>query len=101
MTVAQESEARQNLDFTRHRIEVLTGQSMDTLARLDVQARFQATQPVPTSVDAWMERAEQGSPDCAHCAQLEAARQEVDKANSGHLPTLDAVAQWPAPTATA
>ena len=94
MTVAQELEARQNLDFTRHRIEVLTGQSMDTLARLDVQ-RFQATQPVPTSVDAWMERAEQGSPELrALRAQLEAARQEVDKANSGHLPTLDAVAQW-------
>lgn len=94
MTVAQELEARQNQDFTRHRIEVLTGQSMDTLARLDVQ-RFQATQPVPTSVDVWMERAEQGSPELRSLrAQMEAAAQEVDKARAGHLPTLDAVAQW-------
>ena len=94
MTVAQELEARQNQDFTRHRIEVLTGQSMDTLARLDVQ-RFQATQPVPTSVEAWMERAEQGSPELRSLrAQMEAAAQEVDKARAGHLPTLDAVAQW-------
>lgn len=94
MTVAQELEARQNMEFTRHRLEVLTGQSMDVLARLDVQ-RFQASTPVPGAVEAWMERAEAHSPELRSLrAQLEAARLEVDKARAGHLPTLDAVAQW-------
>jgi outer membrane protein/protease secretion system outer membrane protein len=27
-------------------------------------------------------------------AQVEASRREIDKARSGHLPTLDAIAQW-------
>lgn len=62
MTVAQELEARQNMVFTRHRIEVLTGQSMNDLARLDVE-RFQASAPVPASVEAWMEQAEAHSPE--------------------------------------
>ena len=94
MTVAQELEARQNMVFTRHRIEVLTGQSMHELARLDVE-RFQASAPVPASVEAWIEQAEAHSPELqALRAQLEAAKQEVSKGRAGHLPTLDAVAQW-------
>lgn len=94
MTLAQELEIRQNQDFTRHRIEVLTGQRIEKLAPLDV-TQFKAAQPVPTSVDAWIERATQNSPELgALRAQLETARQEIDKASAGHLPTLDAVAQW-------
>lgn len=94
MTLAQELEIRQNQDFTRHRIEVLTGQPIPSLAPLDIE-QFKATQPAPASVDAWMERAEQHSPELrALRAQLEAARQEIEKARAGHLPTLDAVAQW-------
>lgn len=94
MTVAQELEARQNMVFTRHRIEVLTGQPMHELARLDVE-RFQASAPVPASVEAWIEQAEAHSPELqALRAQVEAAKQEVAKGRAGHLPTLDAVAQW-------
>ncbi|MBY0454653.1 MAG: TolC family outer membrane protein [Burkholderiaceae bacterium] len=94
MTLAQELEMRQNQDFTRHRVEVLTGKPMEPLARLDI-AQFKAVQPVPAAVDAWIERAEQNSPELRSLrAQLEAARQEIDKARAGHLPTLDAVAQW-------
>lgn len=94
MTVAQELEARQNMDYTRRRLEVLTGSPVDTLAGLDVQ-RFAPSVPVPESVEAWTERAEAASPELqALRAQLEAARQEIDKAQAGHKPTLDAVAQW-------
>ncbi|MDD2545159.1 MAG: TolC family outer membrane protein [Burkholderiaceae bacterium] len=94
MTVAQELEAQQNQRFTRHRLEVLMGQSADDLASLP-KGPFVAQDPVPASVDAWMERAEQNSPELQSLrAQLEAARQEVDKSKAGHLPTLDAVAQW-------
>jgi outer membrane protein/protease secretion system outer membrane protein len=94
LTLAQELEAQQNLEFTRRRLEVLVGQGVESLAALDV-ARFVPGAPVPGSVDAWIERAEQASPEMASLrAQVEAARLEIDKAQSGHKPTLDLVAQW-------
>ena len=94
MTLAQELEAQQNVEFTRRRLEVLTGRPVDALARLDVQ-RFSPAEPSPSQLDAWIERAEQASPELqSFRAQLEAARQEVEKAQAGHKPTLDAVAQW-------
>ena len=94
MTLAQELEARQNVDYTRRRLEVLTGGTIDTLAKLDIQ-RFVPTVPVPESLEAWTDRAERASPELqALRAQWEAARQEIEKAKSGHKPTLDAVAQW-------
>ena len=46
-------------------------------------------------MDEWTRKAEQASPEMkALQARLEAARREVSKAQAGHLPTLDAVAQW-------
>ena len=93
-TLAQELEARQNVEFTRRRLETLTGESLTTLASLDVE-RFTPSDPVPAVVDAWIERAERASPELESLrAQLEVARQEIDKAEAGHKPTLDAVAQW-------
>lgn len=94
MTVAQELEARQNVEFTRRRLDVLTGQSATALAQLDV-AGFMPVVPTPNSVDAWIERTEQSSPELQSLrAQLETAQQEIKKNQAGHLPTLDAVAQW-------
>ena len=94
MTLAQELEAQQNVEFTRHRLEVLTGQNVDRLAALDVQ-QFTPSAPMPASVEAWIERAEQTSPEMqALRAQMEAAQQEITKAQAGHKPTLDAIAQW-------
>ncbi len=94
LTLAQELEAQQNVEFTRRRLEVLTGRPVDALASLDVQ-RFSPTGPSPNQVDAWIERAEQASPEMQSLrAQLDAARLEVEKAQAGHKPTLDAVVQW-------
>ena len=94
MTLAQALETQQNVEFTRRRLEVLTGKNVDTLARLDVQ-QFAPSAPMPTSVEAWIERAEQSSPEMQSArAQLDAAQQEIDKAQAGHKPTLDAIAQW-------
>ena len=46
-------------------------------------------------MDAWTEKAEQASPEIkAMQARLDQARREVSKSHAGHLPTLDAVAQW-------
>lgn len=91
---AQELEARQNVIFTRKRLEVLVGQPVDVLARLNVTT-FKPVAPIPDTAQAWIERAEQASPELQSLrAQVETARQEIDKARAGHLPTLDAVAQW-------
>lgn len=94
MTLAQELEIGQNVDFTRRRLEMLTGQEVGVLAKLDVP-RFSPSAPVPDQLEVWVERAEQASPEMvALRAQVEAANQEIDKAKAAHLPTLDAVAQW-------
>ena len=94
LTLAQELEGLQNVDFTRRRLEVLVGGDIGSLARLDVE-RFTPLPPVPERIAAWVERAEESSPELrALRARLEAARQEVDKARAGHKPTLDLVAQW-------
>lgn len=94
LTLAQELEAQQNVEFTHRRLAVITGSEVDALAVLDV-ARFSPSAPVPASLDAWVERAERASPELASLrAQVEAARLEIEKAQTGHKPTLDLVAQW-------
>ena len=94
MTLAQELEALQHVEFTRRRLESLMGRPVDVLASLDVQ-RFNPTAPIPGLVEDWVERAEQANPELQSLrAQLDAAGMEVEKAQAGHKPTLDAVAQW-------
>lgn len=94
MALAQELEVQQNVEFTKRRLAVLTGQPVESLARLDIK-KFAPQAPQPTSVDAWTELAERSSPELASLqAQVETARLEIAKAESGHKPTLDAVAQW-------
>jgi len=94
LTLAQELEVAQNVEFTQRRLEVLTGQNAETLAGLDVP-RFVPRTPQPLGLDDWIARAEAASPELqALRAQGEAARLEVQKAQAGHRPTLDAVAQW-------
>ena len=94
MTLARELEARQNVDYTRRRLEVMTGGAISVLAKLDT-LKFSPTPPTPDSLDAWTQRAEESSPELQSLrAQLDAAGAEIEKAKSGHKPTLDAVAQW-------
>lgn len=94
MTYAQELEVRQNVEYTRRQLETITGQPLGTLARLDL-SRFSPAGPTPNLVDEWIARAEAASPEIkALRARLDAANYEIDKAQSGHKPTLDAIAQW-------
>ena len=94
MTYAQELEAIQNQAFMQRKLETLTGQPMRDLAGLDVQ-RFQPESPMPNQLQDWVEMTSAASPELrALRAQMEAARLEIDKAQAGHKPTLDAVAQW-------
>ena len=94
MTAAAEIEARQNIDYTLRQLQAMVNQPIDKLAALDV-SRFELQLPQPGRVEEWADMAEQGSPQLqALRAQVEVAHQEVEKAKSGHFPTLDAVAQW-------
>jgi TolC family type I secretion outer membrane protein len=94
LNVAQELEARQNVDFTRRQLQTLINQPIATLASLD-PAKMALLPPSPNRLEDWTERAETSSPEIRSLkAQLEAARHEVAKAQAGHYPTLDAVVQW-------
>lgn len=92
MSQAQELEAAQNVEFTRRRLEVLTGKPIDVLADLDM-ASFRPELPGPDKLEEWIAKAEAANPQLrALQAQLEVSRMEIDKAKAGHKPTLDAVA---------
>jgi outer membrane protein, protease secretion system len=94
LNTAQELEARQNVDFTRRQLQSLTNQPIENLAGLDPQS-LKLLPPQPDRVEDWALRAEENSPEVRSLkAQVEAARQEVEKASAGHYPTLDGVAQW-------
>jgi outer membrane protein/protease secretion system outer membrane protein len=94
MASAQELEARQNQDLTRRQLELLVNQPVASIAKLNVAA-LKLVGPQPASLDEWTTKAEQNSPEIkALRARLDSARREVSKAQAGHLPTLDAVAQW-------
>jgi outer membrane protein/protease secretion system outer membrane protein len=94
MAAAQELEARQNQDLARRQLQLLVNQPVDQIAKLNIAA-LQLSPPMPANLDDWTRKAEQASPEIrAMQARLDAARREVSKAQAGHLPTLDAVAQW-------
>ena len=93
LNLAQELEAIQNVDFTRRQLQSLINRPVDSLATLDAE-KLQLIQPEPNRVEDWIARAENLSPELQSLkAQLEAARLEVRKAQAGHFPTLDAIAQ--------
>ena len=93
LNLAQELEARQNVEFTRRQLQTLINRPVDHLASLDAQ-KLKLIDPAPNRVEDWIDRAEASSPEIQSLkAQLEAARYEVEKAQAGHYPTLDAVAQ--------
>lgn len=94
MNLALEIEARANVTYTLQQLEVLVNQPVDKLATLDV-SKLELLEPQPNRLQDWSARAEQNSPQLQSLkAQVEVARQEVEKAKAGHYPTLDAVAQW-------
>ncbi len=94
MTLAQEVEARQHLDFTRRQLEVVITRPVDKLEPLNV-GKMPLMPPTPASLDDWIARAETANPEILSLkARVEAARMEVKKAQGGHYPTVDAVAQY-------
>lgn len=93
MTVAHELEARQNVDFTRRRLQMLVNRPVGQLASLD-PSRMATALPDPAQPEEWVAHGEENNPELRNLRSgLEAARQEVEKARAGHYPTADIVAQ--------
>lgn len=93
LNTAQGLEAQQAVDFGRRQLFVIVGQPVTELAPLD-PARLPLALPDPPRLEDWIARAEAASPEMrAAVANVEAARQEIERIRAGHLPTLDAVAQ--------
>ena len=94
LNVAEELAARQNVIFTQRQLQTLINRPVDNLATLD-PSKLMLTDPSPALIENWIDLAETNSPEIQSLkAQVEVARYEVEKAQAGHYPTLDAVAQW-------
>lgn len=93
LILAQEFEARANVDHTRRQLQVIVNQPVTSLATLNA-AKLELVSPVPGNPDEWTKRGEEINAELrAMRANVEAARQEVEKANAGHYPTVDLVMQ--------
>lgn len=89
---AQGLQARQNQTYARRQLALLVGQEVAELRPLPIA---QAQAPVLTgSLADWLERARARSPEWQLArSRLAVAGFEVDRAQAGHEPTLDLVAQ--------
>jgi outer membrane protein/protease secretion system outer membrane protein len=94
MAQANELEARQNEDYTRRQLELMVNQPVPALSGLGAQG-VAAVAAMVSGLPQWVEMAHASSPEIrALTARLEAAEKEIARVQSGHAPTLDAVAQW-------
>lgn len=85
--------ARQQIDQARHELEILVNRPVEYLRPLDRQ-RLPLHAFEPAFLGDWIERAETASPELRDLrARVEVARHEVDRARSGHKPTLDLIVQ--------
>ncbi len=90
---AQQLTARQTRQTALLQLQLMLQQPVAGVLALDATALKPAAFNALT-VDDWLSRATEKSPDLmALRSRLEAARLEVHKAQAGHKPTLDAVAQ--------
>jgi len=92
-TVAQEIAADNELRVKRLALDQLVGQTGVSPWHLTSGVALPAIEPA--DLDRWLERAQTAHPQVRQAATgLEVARLETAKAQAGHLPTLDAVAQY-------
>jgi outer membrane protein/protease secretion system outer membrane protein len=93
LNVADELGARQAVEYTRRQLGLIIGEPVTSLSPVAVD-RMPLAVPQPARLEDWLARAEAASPDIrAAQAQLAAAREDVRRAQAGHLPTLDAIGQ--------
>lgn len=93
MSIAQELEARQNVEYTRRQLQMIVNQPVNTLATLQPN-RMELIPPNPERLEDWISRGEEVNPELrALRSNINVAEEEVSKARAGHLPTIDAFAQ--------
>lgn len=93
MSVAREFEARQSIRVTRRQLEIIVNRPVEALAFLDA-GRLSLDSPMPDNLEKWLANAEEVNPELRSLrADVEVARNEVEKAKAGHMPTVDLVAQ--------
>lgn len=96
MALAQELEAHQMQEFAQRQLALLINAPVDVSGmRVLAVDRLVSWGPSSMSLEDWLAHAEARSPELRQLqARLESARLDVERASAGHLPTLDAVAQW-------
>jgi outer membrane protein len=93
LTVAQEIAIQNDLENKQNALEQIIGHRAGELVTVKGDVPLQM--PVPTNIDAWVEKALAQNPDVKIAqAALEIAGEEVRRARGGHLPTLDLVATY-------
>ncbi len=94
LLLAEEIRTRQAIVASTLQVQIYVGEPIDTLTTLD-PTRFNADAHDPVVLQGWLDRALEYNPEVrALKARLEASEATVKMANSGHLPTLDLVAQY-------
>jgi len=93
MAQAQLLQARQQASYARQQLEAIVGRAVQDLTPLAPES-LQA-QPLEVNMDGWIALAIEHSPDLRLAQlRLSIAEQEVAKAQAGHLPSVDLVAQY-------
>ncbi len=89
LTTAQEIAAENDLRIKRLALDLVVGVQNAKPKRLANNSKL--VEPPKESVDAWVSQSETASPAVKQATlAYEVAKLEVDKANAGHKPTLDA-----------
>ena len=90
---ALEVSGENDLEVKRYALRVIVGKDPGELARLRADAKL--LPPTPANMEAWVEAAENDSFQVqAQQAAFEVADREVERARSGHYPTLYVVANY-------
>ena len=90
LVIAQELGNENDLEVRMRALEQIVGKPVGELAGLSLPVTLNP--PDPVDMNTWVEQAYQSSLQVALAQQsLEIAAREVDKAQAGHYPTLDAV----------
>ncbi|MDB5887251.1 MAG: tolC [Rhodocyclales bacterium] len=93
LAAAQEIAAQSDLEVKRAALSLLSGKAPQSLSRLT--PGVQIAPPLPASIDDWVSSAEKNNPAVqAQQLTLEIAKRDVQKAQAGHLPTVDVVATY-------
>ncbi|TWG86414.1 outer membrane protein [Cupriavidus gilardii J11] len=93
LAVSTEIAAQNELEVRRATLQQITGKPVDELLGLRSGATIPG--PQPADVNAWADQAENTNPQVSVARyNLETAQREYNKARSGHLPSVDLVAQY-------